>query len=241
MKKLRLALLATASSIALIGTATAADLPTKAPVPVLATSWAGPYAGVSLGAALNHSSFTDVDQFFFLLPGGPNNNFWSNTRAGITGGGLLGYNLQSGKIVYGIEGDLNWAGSTSSANLPNSVSVATSKLEWISTFRGRLGFTVDPATLLYATGGVAVARFSDFWGAPQFGSRFTFPSNFTRTGWTLGGGVERMFAPHWTGRVEALYADFGTQTTTIVDPAGTYRTRFEHSVTQVRGALAYKW
>jgi hypothetical protein len=29
--------------------------------------------------------------------------------------------------------------------------------------------------------------------------------------------MERMFAPHWIGRVEALYSDFGTKTTSDFD------------------------
>jgi len=245
MKPLRCYLLATASSAALIGSAAAADmpLPAKAPPPVAAGNWAGPYAGISLGAALNHSSFTDVDQFFFLLPGGPNNNFWSNTRAGITVGGLLGYNWQSGNLVYGIEGDLNWVDGKSSATIPSSVPViASSNLHWMSTVRGRLGLTYNTSTLFYVTGGVAVARFSDSWGDPQSGGAFMFSSgDYTRTGWTAGGGVEHMFAPHWTGRIEALYSDFGTQTSTVFASGSSYRTQFEHTVTQARGALSYKW
>jgi outer membrane immunogenic protein len=31
----------------------------------------------------------------------------------------------------------------------------------------------------------------------------------TRAGWTLGGGLEWMFAPHWTHKAEYLYYDLG--------------------------------
>ena len=245
MKTLRCYLLATASSAAVIASAAAADmpLPAKAPPLVAMGNWAGPYAGINFGAAFNHSSFTDVDQFFFLLPGGPNNNFWSSTKAGATVGGLLGYNWQSGNFVYGIEGDLNWVNGKSSATIPSSVPVvASSNLHWMSTVRGRLGLTYNTSTLFYVTGGVAVARFSDSWGDPQFGGSFMFPtSDYTRTGWTAGGGVEQMFAAHWTGRIEALYSDFGTQTSTVFAAGSNYRSTFKHSVTLLRGALSYKW
>jgi outer membrane immunogenic protein len=236
MKPLRSYLLATASSVALIGSAAA-----QPPVPPVMT-WAGPYAGLNVGAAWNRSSFTDVDQFFFILGGPLNNNFWTNTNAGVTVGGLLGYNWQYSNIVYGVEGDLNWVNETSSASIPNSTAaIASSSLRWMSTARGRLGVTFDTANLFYVTGGVAFANFSDFWGAPTSGARFTMSSDFTRVGWTVGGGVERMFTPHWIGRIEALYSDFGTETTTDVDISGTYRSKFAHSVTQARGALSYKW
>lgn len=243
MNSLRSYLLATVSSVALIGGAAAADMPMKAPpiAPEL-SMWAGPYVGLNAGVAWNHSSFTDVDQFFFILPGGPNNNFWNNSNAGFTAGGLLGYNWQAGKFVYGVEGDLNWVDQKSSVSISSGPTVTVSSdLKWMGTLRARFGVTYDPATLLYVTGGLAVAQFSDLWGLPASGSRFTMSDNSTRAGWTIGGGVERMFSPHWTGRVEVLYADFGTKTVTDVDVAGTYRTKFEHTVTQARGALSYKW
>ena len=32
----------------------------------------------------------------------------------------------------------------------------------------------------------------------------------TPTGWTAGGGVEWMFAPHWSAKVEYLYVDLSS-------------------------------
>ncbi|MFY9833828.1 MAG: outer membrane beta-barrel protein, partial [Methylocystis sp.] len=49
--------------------------------------------------------------------------------------------------------------------------------------------------LLYGTGGFAYGQ-EDAWG---------FSS--TNTGWTAGGGVEWMFAPHWSAKVEYLYVN----------------------------------
>ena len=38
------------------------------------------------------------------------------------------------------------------------------------------------------------------------------PSSFsnTNTGWTAGGGVEWLFAPHWSAKVEYLYVDLSS-------------------------------
>lgn len=236
-------LLAGVSSAALTANAVAADMrmPVKAP-PAAApiATWSGPYAGISFGAALNESRFTDLDQFFFLLPGGPNNEFWNDTHAAFTVGGLLGYNWQVGGVVFGIEGDWNWVSGKATATIPSTIAVfASSDLKWMSTLRGRLGYSVTPSTLLYGTGGVAWARFSDAWGSST-NANFTISDEYTRSGWTAGGGVEHMFAPRWTVRVEALYADFGTQRV-ISTFGGFYRTDFQHTVTQVRGALVAKW
>jgi len=57
-------------------------------------------------------------------------------------------------------------------------------------FRGRAGFT--PTLLVYGTAGFAYA-----------GSWFF---NNIGAGWTAGGGLEWMFAPNWSAKVEYLYA-----------------------------------
>jgi outer membrane immunogenic protein len=247
MKSFRPYLIATTSYAALIGSAAAADMaiPTKAPPPVATpiSNWTGPYVGVGAGAALDHSSYTDVDYFFFLLPTGPNNNFWTPTPIDFTASGLAGYNYQFSKFVLGIEGDLNWIGGKHTAGIGSFATggvTASTNMDWLSTVRARAGVLLSDATLLYATGGAAFTRFSDSWGSPITPS-FRVIDSYSRTGSVLGGGIEYMFAPHWTGRVEALYADFGSHITTTFGSGQTYRTKFEHDTTLVRAALTFKW
>jgi outer membrane immunogenic protein len=38
------------------------------------------------------------------------------------------------------------------------------------------------------------------------------------SGWTLGGGAEYVFAPHWSTKAEYLYYDLGTLTQKLLDP-----------------------
>lgn len=226
MKPLQHYLLVTVSAAALTGNAVAADvqMPVKARPPAASVAtWSGPYIGVTLGAALNNSRFTDVDQFFFLLPGGPNNEFWNNTHAAFAAGGLIGYNWQAGSVVFGVEGDWNWISGKANATIPSGIPVfASSDLRWMSTVRGRVGYTIMPSTLLYVTGGAAWASFSDAWGSPTTPT-FTMSDSFVRTGWTAGGGIEQMFATHWTARAEVLYADFGTHE--VISTAGGFTGR----------------
>jgi outer membrane immunogenic protein len=249
MKSLRCYLLATASSAALIGNAAAADMtmPTKAaPVPV-AWSWAGPYIGLNLGAAWDHAKFSDLGAgpsgFYAFSP--PNNDpFWSPKKAGFTFGGQAGYNWQTGNIVYGLEADLNWANAKANENLvPFGVVTVTAntKMDWMTTVRGRLGVAFSQY-LLYATGGVAFAHFSDSWGFTVTGGN-SFTSNTTRTGWTAGGGLEYMLARNWSLGVEVLYADFGSKDVSVFlnGIATPYTSRFKHNVTTARAALNWKW
>src|SRR6185437_7461015 len=86
MKSLRHALLATASSAALIGTA-AADMPVKALAPAV-WSWAGPYVGLNAGAAWRNTRFTNPDAFgtFSADP------IWTDHGTSFIGGVQIGYN-----------------------------------------------------------------------------------------------------------------------------------------------------
>ncbi len=149
---------------------------------------------------------------------------FSGTKTGATGGGFLGYRVQFGTMVAGIEGDINAkSGSASYAAYDanhyraeafnGSVSQA-----WDSSIRGRFGFLVTPWTLVYGTGGVAFANVSGNFGyaaheidlcvvcasATGGGSWST-----TRTGATGGAGVETLITSYLTLRLEYRYTDLG--------------------------------
>src|SRR5262245_970733 len=164
-------LLGTVSCLALASAAVAADMPVKAPRIAAIPTWAGSYIGVNAGVAWHRWSFNDVDDQLFILPTQQNSNnvFWRDDRAAFTAGGQVGYNWQSGNVVYGLEADLNWVNGKSSFSFPDPTNLsetitASTKLEWLATIRGRLGITISPPTLLYATGGVAFAGVKDTYG-----------------------------------------------------------------------------
>ena len=241
---------AAALGLATSGAALAADMPLKAPplAPVAAPAWTGFYIGVNLGAAANHWKFADPDDFGNLL--GPVNlagtTFWDDRNTSVTGGAQAGYNLQFGEFVAGLEADVNVIDGTANAvffSAPGDLVTGSTKLHWMSTVRGRLGFLPIPNALLFVTAGWAWARFSDAWGDvinPSSGGYVT--SDHVRNAPVFGGGIEYMFAPHWTARVEGLYANFGTVTETIINfDSANYRTPFTHSVSIIRGALNFKW
>jgi outer membrane immunogenic protein len=105
--------------------------------------------------------------------------------------------------------------------------------------RGRLGYTWGPG-LFYITGGGARANFqfttTDVAGISNFDT--------TKSGWTLGGGYEWMFAPNWSLRAEYLYYRFsgGTTSTTAVLPAGGFaHTWSSPSFSVARVGLDYKF
>ena len=138
-------------------------------------------------------------------------------------------------IGLGIEVDFDHAGRLSStasfgpagpiigANDParNHVSSQIDAMgqdgDWYSTVRGRIGLTATPTLLLYATGGLAVARISSSanvtFGADRFflsNNAFAGSHSETRMGWTIGAGSEWAFLPNWSLRAEYLFMDFGS-------------------------------
>ena len=144
------------------------------------------------------------------------------------GGFEAGYNWQTGNYLAGIEGDIEWlhlSGSASSgpAVIPggagNTFTITSSAdIDWLATLRGRLGFT-SGNWLFYATGGAA---FTTLHGNFAFSETFS-PSTETasvagsKTGYTVGGGVETYLWQNWSVKAEYLFVDFGSVSASGVD------------------------
>jgi len=185
--------------------AVAADMPVKAPpAPVIAPTWNGTYIGINGGWGRGTTNHTD-------LFGVTSNDFGqSGGVAGITYGG----NWQSGQWVLGIESDFDWAnikGTFTSAALcgVNGGTTCFTKLNSISTERVRAGIDLQ-GWLLYATGGAAFGRVDagqNPCGPTPFGGNSC--NEKTRFGWVAGVGVEKMFLPHWSAKLEYLHFDLG--------------------------------
>ena len=208
--------------------ASAADLgrrplPTKAPVmaePVW--NWTGFYIGVNGGAGWARSEhFTNVASTGLF-----------NQNGGMVGG-TIGYNWQTGPAVFGVEADLDWArinGTTAGCFTGNCFT----QMQAFGTARGRLGYAFNN-WMPFITGGLAFADIR----AGQDGVLGTATDQW-RAGWTIGGGVEAMFAPNWSAKIEYLYADFGTGAATSYTPTGGVSVgASERNVNMVRGGVNY--
>jgi outer membrane immunogenic protein len=258
--------------------AMSADLPVKAPPPIVAVySWTGFYIGGNVGYTWGRSDYSLTypnngaapPDFSVAVPeiqaapgiagsGRLNPN-------GVIGGLQAGYNWQTGRIVFGIEGDASGsslrktsvlntvfpAGGNVFAGQPLNVTT-TIKNDWLATLRPRLGVTFD-RTLAYVTGGVAVGGVS-YFQANNWVS--TLPSNVTdvgavsatKWGWTVGGGLAHAFNDKWSVRGEYLYTDLGSVsvvTQTFVGgpafpPANTFTHTANLRTNTVRFGLDYK-
>jgi outer membrane immunogenic protein len=193
---------------ALLASPAAADGPQK---------WAGLYVGAhggyAWGAWSGNMIYTDA-----TLGDGFDAGAKTIGTEGALAGGQVGFNVQSGNFVWGIEGDVSWSDVGGSArllpypvNYPASGSPAwqfNSSIEWLATVRARLGITGGSA-LFYATGGFAFGEVSSTLDVVGPGYDAWGKKNETRTGFTMGGGVEWMLASKWTLKAEYLYVNLG--------------------------------
>jgi outer membrane immunogenic protein len=202
----------------------AADLPTKAPMMVPPPlSWNGCYLGANAGGVWGDSKFTWVaNPVGFGGPAAINAGGTNKiNETGFTGGGQIGCNWQMGVFVLGGEADINYTDIDKSIGvvIPPNPALRTDEIgiaegvqsKWLSTIRARIGFLPAPAWMIYATGGLAIANVK-FADAAVFAHSDTFNAagnDDTRTGWTAGGGVEWMFMPKWSLKLEGLFVDLG--------------------------------
>jgi outer membrane immunogenic protein len=189
-------LLGSVAAIAFGGSAMAADMPLKAPpAPVIAPTWTGTYIGINGGYAWGTSRQTGptgVTTGDYDIKGG---------LAGVTYGG----NWQAGHVVLGFESDFDWAhinGNTASAVCAGGNCFTNTK--WLSTERMRAGWDFN-GWLLYGTVGAAFGRVN----AGQDACGVGLCGEGTRAGWTGGVGIETMFLPNWSAKLEYLHYDLG--------------------------------
>ena len=122
--------------------------------------------------------------------------------SGFVGGAHAGFNYQINQFVVGLEGDAE------ASTVKGTTSYVGGNVRIKDTFRGsirgRLGFAADRA-LIYATGGVAFQNF----GKLDYSAATSASYSSSRTGWTLGGGIEYAVTNQWSVRAEYRYSDFG--------------------------------
>jgi outer membrane immunogenic protein len=243
MKRILLAGLVVGSCSTL---ATAGDLGPYDPVPTyepryetrrdMPWSWDGFYLGANAGygwGAANNAS----------LNGPVSGSIGSLEPDGWFGGGQIGYNVQFNRLVIGVEGDLQAADIDDgvSRGIGGYATQADVAVDWFSTLRARVGFTAD-STLIYATGGLALADVDYTVSGSNGVNSFSSSSSSIETGYAVGGGVEWAISPEWSMKTEYLYVDLGDKTlTTPGSAAGTFSTKTETEFHTVRLGLNYQF
>lgn len=179
--------------------------------------WTGLYIGIEGGGGFGGTTFTGLGD-------------GDATTIGGVFGGHVGYNIQLGAVVTGLEVDGGWAG-IDGGHSTNGIQ-ATSKLGWLSSTRGRIGYAFDN-WLVYATGGLAFAGLE----ASATGAGATATASDTLVGYAVGGGIEMKLSEQFSARLEALHYGFGD--TTVALPQGALKV--DADVTTVRAGVSFHW
>jgi outer membrane immunogenic protein len=230
---------ASIAAVALLagGASLAADFSRKGvlpPAPELPTfyNWSGFYVGGQAG----YSWGSDRASEFASAGRAPLGRSFDYSPSSFIGGARLGFNYQFGAIVVGVEGDIEGMNAAEGkGDLGGTVRV---RQDWQGSVRARLGYSLD-RILVYATAGAAFTKLEYSYVTPLGGLGEI--SNTSRTGWTVGGGVDYALTDNLILGLDYRYTDYGRFDHV---GAGAYLGRtveHEPSAHAVRASLAYKF
>src|ERR1700733_5748423 len=227
MKRL---LLSTAAIIAFAAPAVAADLPartyTKAPVytpPQAVYNWTGFYIGGNVGGAFAGGNSLEGSGGRFM--------------GGVQGGADYQF---SNNWVIGAEAQYDWMTNNNNGGVTFPAgTVVSANPDQLGSVTGRGGRAWGP-TRLEAKGGDAW-RDNNNISVRNAGVATPFSvDGGHRNGYTVGAGLEYMFAPNWSAKVEYQYYNFGS-TTFTGGPADVVGTRFRDDEHTVKAGINYRF
>jgi outer membrane immunogenic protein len=194
----------------------AADLPVIGAAPPTSyypisppVNWGGVYIGLNGGYGLGSSNWSNTL--------GSTGTFATN--GGVLGGTLgINYAGFGDWVLLGLEGDFDWSGATGSAGCSvlgpmvlGASATCQTRIDWLTTFRLRAGYTWSHF-LFYTTAGGAAGDFR-LSSSPAGANHNPTPP----LGWTAGLGVEYLFNDAISAKLEYLYVNLST----VGCPAGT--------------------
>ena len=147
-----------------------------------AYNWNGVYVGVHGGAAF--------DRF---------QGAGKKSRNEVLLGGQLGYNLQMGGLVTGLEADISMNGLGKGAKRTGG---ASADMRYVSTLKARAGFAFD-RVLVYGLGGVA-------YGSLKASDGLTSKEK-SKVGYVVGAGAEYGITDNLSAKLEYNYVSLGKQ------------------------------
>ena len=188
--------------IAMAAPALAADLPVRAPPPMIPPmfNWSGFYIGADGGWGQSESCWTTTVTaglpFIPLIEG-------CHDRSGGVAGGQIGYRWQQpgSHFVFGLEAQGDWANlNHSRVSLLDPDLTLNSKIDGLGLFTSQFGFAWD-TWLWYLKSGFAVTS-NRFDINDTFSGLNLVSTSSTRWGAVIGTGFEYAFGPNWSIGIE---------------------------------------
>lgn len=234
--------------------------PSASAQPPTPMTWTGFYVGADFGAALASNNATWVPEPQPPAAFGVRVQSQDNTGGNIFGGVHAGYMWQfAPRWIGGAEVDWDWSGAKGTFTQdwialgggaePNSFTTMGSRLNWVSSARGRIGYLVMPDLAIFGTGGLAVGSL-DYHALNTNGADYTTRLSTSRIqlGFAAGIGAEWAITDHWHARAEYLFYQLeGGPDRQVFSPgtfATTFPSRYSWSATNINAArvgVSYKF
>lgn len=174
--------------------------------------WTGFYLGGALGYGWGDGEAGgDIGSFSF-------------DQSGLLGSLYAGFNWQMGRAVLGVEADIG------TGDFGADTSVLNSSLNVIGSLRGRAGFLLTPALLVYGTAGVA-------WADMDFKVVGDSTQSETFFGYQYGAGAEMAVSDNVSLRLEYIYTDLDAEQLVHAGSTNVYEPDFN----TVRAGISFKF
>lgn len=177
-----------------------------APPPI---TWTGFYIGAHVGGGFADSDWTSRVDIDDIVARG---DTFNHNPQGWLGGGQIGYNFQTGRFVWGIEGTLSGADIDDTTRSRFGDIFLSTNIDMLWTVTGRLGYDWG-RVMTYVKGGYAGAnvelsahdRFGNFTGFTRISEENT------HNGWTVGAGIEFLATENIVLGLEYNFYDLGEE------------------------------
>ncbi len=138
----------------------------------------------------------------------------------------IGFDHQSGPIVYGVVGEFgksNISDSVTGFSTTPANYVMTREIGWEAAVRARAGFTPNDSTLFYGTFGPSFARIDRDFSSSQSTNSFEQRGKRNQFGFQGGGGIEQRIGDHFSVGMEYVYHQYQDNDFRVraAGPAGT--------------------
>ncbi len=180
-------------------------------------SWQGFYVGGNLGEAFDGSKLSIYDL------SGDGLSIKADTQDQFIGGLHIGYNLQGAHILYGIEGDADFAQDVS----------------FLGSIRGRLGWAGE-RVLVYGTAGVGfVNGDANFTISSLVNPPAKLSHEISEVAFVVGGGLDFKVLPRLSLGAEGLFYDFANEEAHLTAAGAPFLFHDHPDMTVVRGRITY--
>jgi outer membrane immunogenic protein len=185
-------------------------------------TWTGFYIGGHLGGAWTGDNNIGGSEGRFLggIQGGADYQFANNW-------------------VAGVEAQYSWLTTNSNATGFPGAGIVTRNTNGLGSATARVGWTWGPG-LVYVKGGYAFTDTGLGVSVAGVSQPFATTGN-NKSGYTVGAGVEYMFAPNWSAKAEYQYYNFGSTTFVGPSPAGLAGASFRNDEHTVKAGVNYRF